>query len=211
MSVRTTVIVAHPDDETIWAGGFILNHMEWDWQIFTLCRASDTDRASKFYKVLKLLNATGNMGDMDDGPEQNPLDGKKVKDFIRGFLQGIKYDIIITHNPSGEYTRHLRHEEVSKAVIELWNSKRIHAYELWTFAYEDEGGSKYPVAIRTADLYIPLAPHTRVRKNKIMTDIYGFPRYSFETTAAADSEAFWQFRNPGKAMQWLKNDGKEFR
>jgi LmbE family N-acetylglucosaminyl deacetylase len=207
MSFRAAMIVAHPDDETIWAGGLIMQNKEWDWKIFTLCRASDTDRAPKFNRALDMLNATGNMDDLDDCPEQSPLDGKKVKASVSGFLHGTDYDLIITHNPSGEYTRHIRHEEVSRAVIELWHKKSINANELWTFAYEDEGGTKYPVAIRSADLYIPLPPEIRKRKNKIITDIYGFPGNGFEVMAASDSEAFWHFRNPDDAMQWLKNGG----
>ena len=38
------VIVAHPDDETLWAGGTILSHPSWQWFIVCLCRGSDKDR-----------------------------------------------------------------------------------------------------------------------------------------------------------------------
>ena len=67
------ILVAHPDDETLWAGGFVLEHAEWDWFIGTLCRASDPDRAPKFARVLERLHARGAMLDMDDGPEQQSL------------------------------------------------------------------------------------------------------------------------------------------
>jgi hypothetical protein len=53
------VIVAHPGDETLWAGGTILNNPQWDYFIISLCRKYDEDRSSKFYKVLKFLNAQG--------------------------------------------------------------------------------------------------------------------------------------------------------
>ena len=45
---RAVVIVAHPDDETIWMGGFILDNPDYNWTILSLCRASDTDCAPKF-------------------------------------------------------------------------------------------------------------------------------------------------------------------
>ena len=67
------VIVAHPDDETLWAGGTILMHPETRWTVVALCRRSDPDRAPKFRRVLELLGASGDMGDLDDGPEQTPL------------------------------------------------------------------------------------------------------------------------------------------
>ena len=38
---KTAVIVAHPCDETLWAGGTILSQPAWNWFIATLCRASD--------------------------------------------------------------------------------------------------------------------------------------------------------------------------
>src|SRR5512141_423783 len=73
------LMVAHPDDETLWAGGFVLEHAEWDWFIGTLCRASDPDRAPKFARVLERLHAHGAMLDMEDGSEQRPLPALDVQ------------------------------------------------------------------------------------------------------------------------------------
>jgi hypothetical protein len=61
------------------------------------------------------------MGDLDDGPEQKPLDEKELERAILDLLPLKHFDLILSHNPSGEYTRHIRHEEVSKAVIH-WSS-----------------------------------------------------------------------------------------
>ena len=70
---RAAVVVAHPDDEILWCGGWILAHPEWRWRIVTLCRADDPDRAPKFRKVLEHLGAEGAMADLNDGPDQIPL------------------------------------------------------------------------------------------------------------------------------------------
>ena len=48
-SKSIAVIVAHPDDETLWAGGTILSHPSNKWFIICLCRASDTDRSVRFH------------------------------------------------------------------------------------------------------------------------------------------------------------------
>ena len=57
ISKSIAVIVAHPDDETLWAGGTILSHPNHNWYIVCLCRASDSERATRFYETLKILNA----------------------------------------------------------------------------------------------------------------------------------------------------------
>ena len=118
-SKTVAVIVAHPDDETLWAGGTILSQPAWSWFIATLCRASDGDRAPRFFQALKALGADGKMRDLDDGPEQKPLPDSEVQETILQLLPQEHFDLIISHSPAGEYTRHLRHEEIGKAVIML--------------------------------------------------------------------------------------------
>jgi hypothetical protein len=65
---RAAVVVAHPAYETLWCGGYILNHPKFLWRIVTLCRATDQDRARKFRQVLDRLGAEGEMADLDDVP-----------------------------------------------------------------------------------------------------------------------------------------------
>lgn len=94
-SESVLIIVAHPDDETLWAGGTILNHPEWKCYIISLCRAHDPDRAPRFFKVLKILKAQGILGDLDDSHEQKPLDLSDVQNLIRTLLPSEKFDRII--------------------------------------------------------------------------------------------------------------------
>ena len=201
------VIVAHPDDETLWAGGTILSHPSWKWFIVCLCRESDTERAPKFYKALKVLKSEGIMGDLDDGPEQKPLDEKEVERAILDLLPPKHFDLIISHNPSGEYTRHIRHEEVSKAVIKLWHAGKTSASELWTFAYEDGNKEYYPRPAENATIYRTLTKRIWLRKYSIITETYGFEKNSWEAETAQQAEAFWQFTNSYKANKWLNNGG----
>lgn len=201
------IIVAHPDDETLWAGGTILEHPSWKCFILSLCRASDTNRAPKFYKVLDLLNAEGIMGDLDDEPEQNPLDSIQLGRTILNLLPHSYFDLIITHNPNGEYTRHLRHEEVSKAVITLWFSGEIKTTELWTFAYEDGHKTYLPKPVENAPIYRPLSKRSWLKKCAFITDTYGFEKTSWEAQTTPQTEAFWQFMNPEDAKKWLDKGG----
>jgi LmbE family N-acetylglucosaminyl deacetylase len=198
------VIVAHPDDETLWAGGTILTHPLWKWFIACLCRSSDTERATKFHQALKFLHAEGMMGDLDDGPHQKPLEESEVENTIMELLPCQHYDVVITHDLSGEYTRHLRHEEVSKAVMRLWQAGKIDADELWTFAYEDGNKEYYPLAIEKATTIRKLTQNIWIKKYNIITDIYGFEKNSWEANTTPHAEAFWQFSDHLKAQNRLK-------
>jgi LmbE family N-acetylglucosaminyl deacetylase len=201
------LIVAHPDDETLWVGGTVLSHPFWRCFIVCLCRGDDTDRAPRFYEALKILKSEGIMGDLDDGPDQKPLDEKEVEQTILDLLPPKHYDLIISHNPSGEYTRHIRHEEVSKAVIRLWYANKISASELWTFAYEDGNKQYYPRPVENAVIFRTLTKRIWRRKYNIITETYGFEKGSFEAETSPKAEAFWQFTDPYLAYRWLKNGG----
>ena len=197
------IIVAHPDDETLWAGGTILSHPSWKCFIVCLCRKSDTERATKFYAALKILKSDGIMGDLDDGPDQKPLDKSNVQNLILDLLLSTHFDLLITHNPNGEYTRHRRHEDVSEAVINLWHSGKLTARELLTFAYEDNHKAYYPRPDHTAPVYQVLTKSIWLDKYKLITATYGFETTSWEAETTPRAEAFWQFTDPEEAKKWL--------
>ena len=205
--MAAALLVAHPDDETLWAGGTILSHPSWTWYTAALCRASDPDRAPRFYQALHELGAAGTMADLDDGPDQFGLDPSLVQRTVLGLLPPQHFDLLITHDPAGEYTRHLRHEEVARAVIGLWESGRLSADELWTFAYEDGGKRYLPRAIDRATVRTELPEPLWQRKFNIITRIYGFPLDGFEARTTPRAEAFWRFTDRGEARRWLERGG----
>ena len=182
-----------------------MSYPAWNWFIITLCRAHDKDRAPKFFQALKVLGAEGNMGNLDDGPEQKPLAENEVQETILQQLPRQHFDLIISHDPAGEYTRHLRHEEIGRAVITLWNAGKITAPELWTFAYEDGGKQYLPRPVKTADIYRILPERIWQRKYNIITATYGFDKDGFEAETTPLAESFWQFTNAIDAQQWLNN------
>ena len=170
-------------------------HSGWQCKVFSLCRKSDPDRAPKFYKALERLNATGIMGDLDDGPEQTPLETRTVRATILKLLPSVSFDVIFTHGLRGEYTRHRRHEETAEAVKALWESKGLFAKELWMFAYEDGDGQYLPRAIDEADVKIRLPDEIWHKKYDIITNVYGFSPESFEAKTTSKEEAFCCFRS----------------
>ena len=206
-SVTAAVVVAHPDDETIWAGGTMMMHSSWQWMVVSLCRGDDRERAPRFQRAVHELGGTGGMGELNDGPEQLPLPETQVQQVILSLLPAQHFDLVLTHSPYGEYTRHRRHEETSKAVFSLWEQGLIRADEMWMFAYEDsgEGGKdELPRAIKTAHLVFELSEESWWRKYRTITEIYGFAPESYEARIAPREEAFWCFHSPAEFQKWLK-------
>ena len=197
------IIVAHPDDEILWTGGIILNNPQWNYFIISLCRKNDENRSSNFYKLLKILNAQGIMGNLDDEPEQKPLNTLEVEQKILDLLPKKHFDLIITHSPFGEYTKHLRHEEVGKAVIMLWNKDKIATNKLWVFAYEDGNKKYFPKAIENTPYFETLKKEIWIKKYNLITETYGFEKNSWEAKTTPKAEAFWVFNNPNDANKFL--------
>lgn len=205
---RALVVVAHPDDETLWAGGTILMHPKWDWRVVSLCRGDDPDRRPKFFKAMAHLGAQGAMGDLDDGPRQHLLSDRRVQRSVRFAIKNAAYDLVISHSPFGEYTKHLRHEEVGRAVIQLWLTGVLNPKELWLFAYSDDDKTHYPTAIEDADRVISLPEDIWDKKLSIIKELYNFAPDSWEAMSTPRKEAFWCFDTPDGVRAWQRRTSK---
>lgn len=181
--MRCLVIVAHPDDEVIWMGGLILRRGDWEWHVLSLCRLGDPDREPRFHLAARELGVRESMSDLDDSPVLAPLspDLGEIKERIRILLPA-SADLIFTHGSDGEYTYHLRHVEVSRAVAEMIGAGELIG-TLVTFAYEDGGPAE------SAHIHTELTPEELARKRQIVRDIYGFAPGSLEFDSAGPVEA----------------------
>lgn len=181
---KVLVIIAHPDDETIWAGGTLLEN-NWDLTILSLCRRDDIDRAPRFQKVCKEYKAKCFMSDLEDKNLQ-PLESDEIIQRIKEFAED-EYDIIITHGKNGEYG-HIRHKEIHKAVVEMLNLKLIKAKNIFFFSYLKKGRYAYPN--KNSDKFIYLKPNIFLRKRNLIQNVYGFKNGSFEERCCRNAESF---------------------
>ncbi|NCN25178.1 hypothetical protein COT94_00265 [Candidatus Falkowbacteria bacterium CG10_big_fil_rev_8_21_14_0_10_37_14] len=167
------VVVAHPDDETIWLGGFILSQPQVHWTILALARASDPDRAPKFTAVANYYKAAGLQDDWDDEDKLSPRASlQSAKQILKKQLGNKHFDFLFTHGPNGEYG-HPMHKTCHQAIKELLNDKQLSIGSAWHFNYKKL--SRYKLAPKAdSDQVIKLSPIIFKQKKLIMRELYGF-------------------------------------
>jgi len=181
------VIVAHPDDETIWCGGFIMKHPEFNWTIFSLCRAGDKDRAPKFRRVCKYYNAKAIITDLeDDGQLTVKQTLPIIKKLILKKIDGKKFDFVLTHGANGEYG-HARHIGVQQTVKQLIKSKKLAPKIVFYFNYHK---NNKPLAKKNSDYFIKLNKKEFTGKKWVVTNLYGFSPQAWEVAICTNPEAF---------------------
>lgn len=108
------MVVAHPDDESLWGAGMLLRKSGWT-VISCSTPLRDPERGEKFKNACALFNADYVLMSQ---PEQV---GTRLN---LDNLDLSKYDMIVTHNRDGEYSN-AHHKQVHEYIVGKWPEKTI--------------------------------------------------------------------------------------
>lgn len=124
------LVVAHPDDESIFFSGLLMNERKLPWKVICVTDGNadlaGSKRADQFKKACQLLKAKSEQWNFPDRFEAR-LDTERI---IQKLDQLETPEIVYTHEILGEYG-HPHHQDVSYAVHRAF-SKKI---PVWSVAY----------------------------------------------------------------------------
>lgn len=116
--VNKLMIVAHPDDETIWGGGHLIDG---GYLVVCITDGYNKTRKNEFDTAVKHLNETNiplilNFPDKTFNKRDNWFGIKgKIEDAVDKCINLKDWELIVTHNKEGEYG-HIHHKMTSSIV-----------------------------------------------------------------------------------------------
>ncbi len=122
-NVNKLMIVAHPDDETIWGGANLIKD---NYLVVCITCGTNKVRVEEIKNALDYSNDKLLMLDYPDkvmGKRSNwKSERKQIRKDLRTVLEYKDWDLVITHNPDGEYG-HQHHKITSSMVTELYGKR----------------------------------------------------------------------------------------
>lgn len=160
------MIVAHPDDETLWGGGHLVDS---DYVVVCVTCGKNKVRLNEIKRVLKKS---------DDKlialwyPDK--VFGKRSKwkncyndiyNDLDKVINSYDWDIIVTHNPQGEYG-HIHHKMTNKIVTDIYNNDMVNG-DLYYFG-------NYYTKSRVNELKLNEVKYnpSSIKEKKKMIDMY---------------------------------------
>ena len=169
-NVNALLLVAHPDDETIFCGGTMLIYPNCKWTVISV---TDDDRSLAFKDAMESFKKLGvNIVFYKTLGQKNVAQGAKLPDLVEEKIiwekvireQKFSPDITLTHNEKGEY-EHGAHILLSAVADELFTN-------IWKFIYP-KGEQPYKQRIKKVKLREEiLKKKTEVFNNSYPTEHY---------------------------------------
>lgn len=126
------MIVAHPDDESLFGGGQLI--VEGNWKVVCVTNGDHSVRRAEFERVMFITLSRSEIWQYYD-EQFTPLKEKELDKDLNRVVHEQKWEKIVTHNEEGEYG-HLHHKQIHKVM------KKIVGPNLWTFNFD----APYPLS-----------------------------------------------------------------
>ncbi len=124
-NVESLMIVAHPDDETLWGSEELLKNK---YLVICITCGTNKKREKEIEAALKISKDRLIVLDKPDKVKGKRSDWKHYKKQIEYELKYVikkkKWNTIVTHNPEGEYG-HIHHKITNNIVTKVYNKEPI--------------------------------------------------------------------------------------
>jgi len=124
MTANKLMVVAHPDDESLFGGAQLI--LEHDWKVVCVTNGNNSVRRSEFEEVMQVTNSQFEIWDFLDRL-YIPLKEEQLKIELLRVTSEKKWDKIVTHNSIGEYG-HLHHFQLHRIMSQIVDV-------MWTFDF----------------------------------------------------------------------------
>lgn len=173
--IDNLMIVAHPDDETLWGGGHL---MQGTYLVVCLTNGDNPVRKREFMNVVGVSQDKGlilSYPDLIDKRKGVGIENRSTWEFeqlairkdIDTLLKYKKWNIVVTHNPEGEYG-HQHHRYTSRHVTDMYKLQPGCAKNFMYFGkYYDKG--KMTQSVKAT---LPVLPENVYKQKKKLMDQY---------------------------------------
>lgn len=137
---KKLMIVAHPDDETIYGGAHLLTD---DYTVVCITCGQIEYRVNEFKEVMDKTGDNYIMLGYDDRIDKTgPISDwsyqyDAIYNDLSSIINGEDWDLIITHNPEGEYG-HSHHIMTSEMVTDITGKNNLYYFGRWSRNGRDE-------------------------------------------------------------------------
>lgn len=163
------MIVAHPDDETIWGANHLKNG---NYLVICITNGDNETRSKEFYEVMKQVGSQGIMLTYPDKTNGKKDDWKSSKEAITKDIQYIikqnHWKEIVTHNPDGEYGH--PHHIMTNRIVTTLAKQNGYTNELYYFGKYIKK-KQIPNYIEKEELSNPLS-NIDIKGKEQLTKIY---------------------------------------